>query len=173
MAGPPCRRQWGLSFRAQATSGRGGEENHRPVAAAWLLDGDQVFLDSGTTCSEMVPYLKKMHGVTILTNSARLALQLNAPDSACSSSEAEYRPTGWTRRPDGDEHMNRCGVMWRSLAATALSRDFGPSPAMLPAPICTAGRRERTRGGVVGRQHQIRRRVLVPDCRLAADPQGP
>src|SRR5262245_60416721 len=40
------------------------------LASKLIRDGDHVFLDSGTTCSELVPYAKRLHEITILTNSA-------------------------------------------------------------------------------------------------------
>ena len=85
-------RQGDFSFRAKQPRGVEQKRIIGRLAAVLLLDGDQVFLDSGTTCSEMVPYLKKMHGVTVLANSARLALQLNAPELSVFLIGGEYRP---------------------------------------------------------------------------------
>ena len=69
--GATLPRQGDFSFRAKQLRAVEQKRIIGRLAAALLLDGDQVFLDAGTTCSEMVPYLKKMQGVTVLTNSAR------------------------------------------------------------------------------------------------------
>ena len=46
------------------------------LAAALAMDGDQIFLDSGTTCFQMLPYLRRRRGLSIVTNSTRLATEL-------------------------------------------------------------------------------------------------
>ena len=116
--GATLPRQGDFSFRAKQLRAVEQKRIIGRLAAALLLDGDQVFLDAGTTCSEMVPYLKKMQGVTVLTNSARLAL-------AVKCAGAQRVPDRWRisprpdghRWPDGDEHAESgarlCGVHWR------------------------------------------------------------
>ena len=98
------------------------------LAAALLLDGDQVFLDSGTTCSEMVPYLKKKHGVTVLANSARLALQLNSPGLSVFLIGGEYRPDRMdTVGPMAMSALDQVRGYVAFIGADGLSMDFGPS----------------------------------------------
>lgn len=98
------------------------------LAAALVLDRDQVFLDSGTTCSEMVPYLKKMHGVTVLANSARLALELNAPGLSVFLIGGEYRPDRMdTVGPMAMSTLNQVRGYLAFVGADGLSMDFGPS----------------------------------------------
>jgi len=126
--GAALPRQMDFSFRAKQLRAVEEKRTIGRLAAALVLDGGQVFLDSGTTCFEMVPYLKKMHGVTVLANSARLALELNGPGLRVFLIGGEYRP----------ERMDAVGPMAMSalnqlrgyvafMGADGLSMDFGPS----------------------------------------------
>ena len=58
--------------------------------------------------------------MTVLANSARLALELNAPGLSVFLIGGEYRPDRMdTVGPHGDEHVCiRCAAMWPSLART-------------------------------------------------------
>jgi len=126
--GATLPRQRDFSFRAKQL--RAVEEKRviGRLAAALVPDGDQVFLDSGTTCSEMVPYLKKMHGVTVLANSARLALELNAPGLRLFLIGGEYRPDRMdTVGPMAIAALNQVRGYVAFIGADGLSLDFGPS----------------------------------------------
>jgi DeoR/GlpR family transcriptional regulator of sugar metabolism len=126
--GATLPRQMDFSFRAKQL--RAVEEKRiiGRLAAALVPDGDQVFLDSGTTCSEMVPYLKKMHGVTVLANSARLALELNAPGLRLFLIGGEYRPDRMdTVGPMAIAALNQVRGYVAFVGADGLSMDFGPS----------------------------------------------
>jgi DeoR family glycerol-3-phosphate regulon repressor len=126
--GATLPRHGDFSFRAKQL--RAVEEKRAigRLAASLLLDGDQAFLDSGTTCSEMVPHLNKMHGMTILTNSARLALQLNAPGLRVFLIGGEYRPDRMdTVGPMAMSTLNQVRGYVAFIGADGLSMDFGPS----------------------------------------------
>ena len=126
--GAALQRQRDFSFRAKQL--RAVEEKRiiGRLAAGLVLDGDQVFLDSGTTCSEMVPYLKKMHDVTVLANSARLALELNAPGLRVFLIGGEYRPDRMdTVGPMAMSSLNQVRGYVAFIGADGLSTDFGPS----------------------------------------------
>ena len=126
--GATLPRQGDFSFRAKQLRAVEQKRIIGRLAAALLLDGDQVFLDSGTTCSEMVPYLKKMHGVTVLANSARLALQLNAPGLSVFLIGGEYRPDRMdTVGPMAMSALNQVRGYVAFIGADGLSMDFGPS----------------------------------------------
>ena len=122
---PPQRE---FSFRAKQLRAVEQKRVIGRLAAALLADGDQVFLDSGTTCSEMVPYLKKLHGVTVLTNSARLALQLNAPGLSLFLIGGEYRPDRMdTVGPMAMSTLSQVRGYVAFIGADGVSMDFGPS----------------------------------------------
>lgn len=117
-----------FSFRAKQLRAVEQKRMIGRFAASLLADGDQVFLDAGTTCSEMVPCLKKMHGVTVLTNSARLALQLNTPGLSVFLIGGEYRPDRMdTVGPMAMSTMNQVRGYVAFIGADGLSMDFGPS----------------------------------------------
>ncbi len=126
--GATLPRQGDFSFRAKQL--RAVEEKRviGRLASMLLMDGDQVFLDAGTTCSEMVPHLKKMQDVTILTNSARLTLQLNTPGLRVFLIGGEYRPDRMdTVGPMAMSALNQVRGYVAFLGADGLSMDFGPS----------------------------------------------
>ena len=117
-----------FSFRAKQLRAVDQKRIIGRLAAGLVLDADQVFLDSGTTCSEMVPYLKKMHDVTVLANSARLALELNAPGLKVFLIGGEYRPDRMdTVGPMAMSTLNQVRGYVAFIGADGLSTDFGPS----------------------------------------------
>ena len=126
--GATLHRQRDFSFRAKQLRAVDEKRVIGRLAASLVRDGDQVFLDSGTTCSEMVPYLKKLYGVTVLTNSARLALELNAPGLSVFLIGGEYRPDRMdTVGPMAMRALNQVRGYVAFIGADGLSMDFGPS----------------------------------------------
>jgi DeoR/GlpR family transcriptional regulator of sugar metabolism len=126
--GATLPRQRDFSFKAKQLRAVDEKRIIGRLAAALVLDSDQVFLDSGTTCSEMVPYLKKMHGVTVLANSARLALELNAPGLSVFLIGGEYRPDRMdTVGPMAISALDQVRGYVAFIGADGLSMDFGPS----------------------------------------------
>jgi DeoR family transcriptional regulator, glycerol-3-phosphate regulon repressor len=102
------------------------------LAATLIHDGDRVFFDSGTTCSTMVPHIKKLHEITVLANSARLALELDAPGIQMFLIGGEYRPDRMdTIGPMAVETLNQVRGYASFIGADGLSMDFGPSASDL------------------------------------------
>ncbi len=62
------------------------------LAAGLVADGQQLFLDSGTTTFEMVSFLARKRGLSILLNSARLALELRTPETNIIMLGGQFRP---------------------------------------------------------------------------------
>jgi DeoR/GlpR family transcriptional regulator of sugar metabolism len=50
------------------------------LAASLVNDDETIFIDGGTTCFEMCPYLKRKRGLSIIVNSVRLATELGTAD---------------------------------------------------------------------------------------------
>jgi DeoR/GlpR family transcriptional regulator of sugar metabolism len=126
--GATLPRQRDFSFRAKQLRAADQKRIIGRLASALIADGDHVFLDSGTTCSEMVPFLKKKHGVTVLANSARLALELNAPGLSIFLIGGEYRPDRMdTVGPMAMSTLNQVRGYAAYISADGLSMDFGPS----------------------------------------------
>jgi DeoR/GlpR family transcriptional regulator of sugar metabolism len=98
------------------------------LAADLVRDGDQVFLDSGTTCGAMAPDLRRRRGVTVVTNSLRLTGELDGLGVILLG--GQYRA----------DRMDAVGPITLStleqlrgfaafIGADGLSMDFGPSAA--------------------------------------------
>jgi DeoR/GlpR family transcriptional regulator of sugar metabolism len=65
-----------FSFRAKAQRNIEAKRVIGRLAAGLVHDHDQVFMDSGTTTFEMCPYLRRKRGLSVIVNSARLAVEL-------------------------------------------------------------------------------------------------
>jgi DeoR/GlpR family transcriptional regulator of sugar metabolism len=108
------------------------------LAAGLVADGQQLFLDSGTTAFEMAPFLAEKRGLSIVLNSARLALELRAPDTNIIMLGGQFRPD----RMDtvGSITLNSLEQLHGFMAfvgADGLSMEFGPSAVdMESAHLC-------------------------------------
>ena len=99
------------------------------LAAQLVDDNEQLFVDSGTTCFAMIHYLKRKHGLSVIVNSARVAVELgNHPDLNVIQLGGHYRP----------ERMDSIGPLAVStldqlrgyitfIGADGLRMDFGPA----------------------------------------------
>lgn len=122
-------------YSIQAKRLRHVEEKTRigAVAAGLVQDGEQVFLDPGTTSFAMLDHLRRRRGVTIITNSIRLA---GALDGGGGTGPAALLLGGQVR-PD---RMDAVGPLALTvleqlrgysafLGADGLTMEFGPSAA--------------------------------------------
>ena len=126
--GATLPRERDFSFQARMLRAADAKRVIGRLASQFIKDGDQVFLDSGTTCSELVPYLRKLHDITFLTNSARLALELDAPGMQLFLIGGEYRPDRMdTIGPMAVNTLNQVRGYIAFIGADGLSMDFGPS----------------------------------------------
>lgn len=98
------------------------------LAGGLAHDGDHIFLDSGTTCSEVVPYIKRLHNITVLANSARLALDLDGSGVRLFLIGGEYRPDRMdTVGPMALTALSSVRGYVAFIGADGVSMDFGPS----------------------------------------------
>lgn len=90
--GATLRRPSDFSFHSKGT--RNVEAKHivGQLAANLVADNDQIFIDSGTTCFEMVPFLKRKRGLSIIANSTRLSLELDGLGVNVFMLGGQYRP---------------------------------------------------------------------------------
>ncbi len=79
------------SFRAKGMRNIDAKRIVGRLAAKQIGVGDQIFIDSGTTCFEMAPQLRAKQGVSVIVNSARLALELDAPHLEVIMLGGQYR----------------------------------------------------------------------------------
>lgn len=128
--GATIRRTSDYSFRSKQQRNAQAKRTIGQLAADLVPDNDQVFLDSGTTCFEMVPFLKRKRGLSIIANSARLAVELDTPNNNVILIGGNYRP----------DRMDCIGPLAAStleqlrgfvcfIGADGLSIDFGPAAA--------------------------------------------
>jgi DeoR/GlpR family transcriptional regulator of sugar metabolism len=130
--GATLPRERDFSFQARLMRAVEEKKTIGRLASQLIRDGDHVFLDSGTTCSELVPYVKRMHEITILTNSARLALELNAAGIQLFLIGGEYRPDRMDSiGPMAVSTLNQVRGYTAFIGADGLSSDFGPSASDL------------------------------------------
>jgi DeoR/GlpR family transcriptional regulator of sugar metabolism len=77
--GATIRRLSDFSFQSKVNRNTASKQIIGRLAADLIGDGDQVFLDSGTTSFAVAPHLKRKRGLSVIVHSARLALELDAP----------------------------------------------------------------------------------------------
>jgi len=82
-----------FSFRAKARRNQDAKRVIGRLAAELIGDDMQIFLDSGTTCFEVAPLLKRQRSLTVIVSSARLALELpDTPGIHIILLGGQYRP---------------------------------------------------------------------------------
>jgi DeoR/GlpR family transcriptional regulator of sugar metabolism len=100
------------------------------LAANLVQDNDQIFLDAGTTCFEMIPFLKRKRGLSIVLNSARLALEIDMPGVEVILIGGQYRADRIdTIGPLAAAMMDQLRGYLAFISADGLSMDFGPAAA--------------------------------------------
>jgi DeoR/GlpR family transcriptional regulator of sugar metabolism len=128
--GATVRRASDFSFQSKGKRNTEAKRVIGQLAAELVADNDQVFVDSGTTCFEMAPWLNRRRGLCVIVNSARVALELTGPGLNVIILGGQYRP----------DRMDVCGPLSMStidqlrgyqcfIGADGLSLDFGPSAA--------------------------------------------
>jgi DeoR family transcriptional regulator of aga operon/DeoR family fructose operon transcriptional repressor len=128
--GASIRRMSDLSFRSKAVRNPEAKQTIGRLAAELIHDEDQVFLDSGTTSFAVAQQLKRKRGLSVIVNSARLALELDAPGLSVILLGGQYRT----------DRMDTVGPLTMSaldqlrgyicmIGADGLSRDFGLAAA--------------------------------------------
>ncbi len=114
------------SFRSKAMRNIEAKRIIGRLAAALVADGDQVFLDSGTTCFEIVPHLKRKRGLSVVANSERLALELDTPGVKVILLGGQYRPERMdTIGPLAMSTLEQLRGYLAFVGADGLSTDFG------------------------------------------------
>ncbi|MCD4824258.1 MAG: DeoR/GlpR family DNA-binding transcription regulator [Phycisphaerae bacterium] len=115
-----------FSFRAKSLRNMDAKRIVGKLAASLVHDGSQIFVDSGTTCFEMVPRLKQTRGLSVIVNSARLALELDTPDIHVILLGGHYRPGRMdTVGPLACAALDQLRGYTAFVGADGLSMDFG------------------------------------------------
>ena len=115
------------SFRAKARRNQDAKRVIGRLAAELIGDDEQIFLDSGTTCFEVAPLLKRQRGLTVIVNSARLALELpDAPGINIITLGGRYRPDRMdTIGPLATATLDQLRGYTALIGADGLDMEFG------------------------------------------------
>lgn len=124
--GATLRRSSDFSFRSKGMRNVAAKQAIGSLAARLVGDNEQIFLDSGTTCFEMAPLLKRRRGLSIIVNSARLALELDAPGLSVILIGGQYRPDRMdTVGPLATSTLDQLRGYVCFIGADGLGMDFG------------------------------------------------
>ncbi len=118
------------SFRSKGQRNVEAKRMIGRLAAEVIADGDQIFLDSGTTCFEIATQLKRKQGLSVIVNSARLVLELNAPGLNVILIGGQYRPDRMdTIGPLAASALDQLRGYVAFIGADGLSPEFGLAAA--------------------------------------------
>jgi len=125
--GATLRRGSDFSFRSRRQRNMEAKRVIGELAAERIQDGDQIFLDSGTTTFEMAPMLKNRRRVSVIANSTRLAEELAvAPEVAVIMLGGQYRADrNDTVGPLAMNTLEQLRGYRAFIGADGMSMDFG------------------------------------------------
>ena len=130
--GATLRRPSDYSFRSKGQRNVEAKQFIGRLAADLVGEDEQIFLDSGTTCFEMLSFLKARRRLSIICASARLAIEFETPGISVILLGGQYRP----------DRMDTVGSLATAtldqlrgylcfIGADGLDQDFGPAAADL------------------------------------------
>ncbi len=115
-----------FSFHSKASRNIEAKRIIGRLAAQLVGDHDQIFMDSGTTCFQMTPYLSRKRGLSIVANSARLAIELNGQGPNVILLGGQYRPDRMdTIGPLATRTLENLRGYVAMVGADGLCMDFG------------------------------------------------
>ncbi|MFA5864814.1 MAG: DeoR/GlpR family DNA-binding transcription regulator [Phycisphaerae bacterium] len=120
-----------FSFRSKGMRNVEAKRIVGRLAAELVSGDDQIFIDSGTTCFEMAPFLKRKRGLSIIVNSARLAFELaDTQGLSVIALGGQYRPDRMdTVGPLAASTLDQLRGFIAFIGADGLSQDFGVTAA--------------------------------------------
>jgi DeoR/GlpR family transcriptional regulator of sugar metabolism len=118
-----------FSFRSKASRNVESKRIIGRLAAELVEDNDRVLVDSGTTSFEMIHHLKHKRGLSIIVNSARLAVELgNNPDLQVILLGGQYRADRMdTVGPLATSTLDQLRGYLTFIGSDGISMDFGPT----------------------------------------------
>lgn len=119
-----------FSFIAKRDRNREAKSIIGELAAELVREGEQIFLDSGTTSFQMAEPLSQKRGLSVILNSARLALELTAPSMHLIMLGGQYRPDRMdTIGPIAMSTLDQLRGYTAFIGADGVSMGFGVSAA--------------------------------------------
>lgn len=127
--GATLRQGADFSFRSKSMRNVEAKKTIGRLAASLIADGDQVFLDSGTTCFEMAPFLRSKRDLSVILCSIRLSAELTSTQGPkIILLGGEYRPDRMdTVGPLAIATLDQLRGYQAFVGADGLSMDFGPT----------------------------------------------
>lgn len=130
--GATIRRLADYSFHSKEKRNTEAKRVIGRLAADLVGEDEHLFLDSGTTCFEMLPFLKGRRRLSIICASARLALELDAPGISVILLGGQYRPDRMdTVGPLATATLDQLRGYLCFIGADGLDPDLGPAAADL------------------------------------------
>ena len=125
--GATLKRNSDFSFRSKATRNVEAKRIIGRLAAELLTDNDQIFIDSGTTCFEMAPFIRNRRGLSVIVNSVRLTVEFaENPGISVIALGGHYRPDRMdTIGPMATNALDQLRGYIAFVGADGLSMDFG------------------------------------------------
>lgn len=124
--GATLRRTNDFSFRSKEMRHTDAKRTIGQLAARLIGDDQQIFLDSGTTCFAVTQFLKGHRGLSVIVNSARIAMELNTPGLSVILLGGQYRPERMdTVGPLATNTLEQLRGYICLIGADGLSMDFG------------------------------------------------
>lgn len=98
------------------------------LASDLVQDGDQIFLDSGTTCFHMAPYLRAKRDLCVIVNSIRTAQELFTSGLRVLLLGGQYRPDRMDAvGPMASASLDQLRGYKAFIGTDGLGMDFGPT----------------------------------------------
>ena len=124
--GAAIARNSDTSFLSKSLRNQQAKKEIARLASSLVQDGEQIFIGSGTTCFGMASYLRPKKGMSIIVNSVRTALELQAPGIHVLMLGGQYRPERMdTVGPMAFESLERLRGYRAFLGTDGISQDFG------------------------------------------------
>ncbi len=97
------------------------------LASSLIEDGQQIFLDSGTTCFQMAPYLRTKKALSVIVNSIRTAQELFGNGINVLLLGGQYRPDRLDAvGPMGAASLENLRGYRAFVGSDGVGMDFGP-----------------------------------------------
>jgi DeoR family transcriptional regulator of aga operon len=126
--GATIARNADYSFSSKAQRNVAAKQSIAALAASLIHDGEQILLDSGTTCFGVADHLKQKHGLSVIVNSAPLAMDLGSPGISVIILGGQYRPERMDAvGPLSTSQLDQLRGYVALIGADGVSRDFGPA----------------------------------------------
>lgn len=126
--GAQLRKNLDYSFISKSMRNVEAKRTIAEIAAGLIESGQQIFLDSGTTCFHIAGHLRGKKSVSIIVNSVRTAQELYTPDLNVIMLGGQYRPDRMDNiGPMAAESLSKLRGYRAFIGCDGLGMDFGPS----------------------------------------------